>query len=55
MIVGVAAEAKVVDMCAVMADGAQQPRHLWRQALINQESHAVSRTGGSRSSTARAA
>ena len=32
-------------MCAVMAGGAQQPRHLWRQALINQESHAVSPRG----------
>ena len=36
-------------------DGAQQLRHLGRQALIEQEPHAVSRTGISRSSTARAA
>jgi hypothetical protein len=55
LLVGLAAQAEFIDMSAVVACGAQQLRHLGRQALIEQESHAVSRTGSSRSSTARAA
>ena len=55
LLIGLAAQAEFVDMRAVVACGAQQLRHPGWQALVDQESHAVSRTGSSRSSTARAA
>jgi hypothetical protein len=55
LLIGLAAQAEFVDMRAVVTCGAQQLRLRGWQALVDQESHAVSRTGRSRSSTARAA
>ena len=48
-------ESEFVDVCALMAGCAQQPGQRGRQAFVEEESHAVRRTGSSRSSTARAA
>ena len=55
LLIGLAAQAEFVDMCAVVACRAQQLCYPGWEALVDQESHAVSRTGSSRSSTARAA
>jgi hypothetical protein len=48
-------QAQVIHMRAVMTFRPQQTSHARGEALIQQEPHAVRRTGSSRSSTARAA
>jgi hypothetical protein len=55
VLVGLAAQAELVDVRAVVARGTQEFSHPGWQALVDQEPHALSRTGSSRSSTARAA
>ena len=55
LLIGLAAQAELLNMRAAVTCGAQQLRHRRWQALVDQESHAVSRTRSSRSSTARAA